>query len=162
MYTISISLALLSSLPHIILCDPLALSIICNVPFKSNQSLISWLVAVQSRQQVAILNPLIKLYRLVVAVRPNIDIFPIVSTKSTPRNRAARSESTSNFRNLRKSSKIAIDTNNNNCKSNSTTVKINVSNHSSASLRSPSPNRLSYDQVINDGLIVVMSQKAPA
>ena len=54
-------------------------------PFLSEftQSSISWLVVVVGRQWVAFWKALIVLYRLVVVPRPNIDLLPIDSTKST-------------------------------------------------------------------------------
>ena len=50
----------------------------------STQYFVSWLVAAQSTQQVAIWNPLIQLYRFHLFARPNIDLLSINSTKSTP------------------------------------------------------------------------------
>ena len=60
------------------------------------------------------LKALEQLYRLIVVSRLNINLLSINSTKSTPRKRAARPKSTSEFRNFRRRvSKIAIIANNN-------------------------------------------------
>ena len=55
-------------------------------PFLSEftQSSISWLVVVVGRQWVTFWKALIVLYRYVVVWMNNIDLLPIVSTKSTP------------------------------------------------------------------------------
>eukprot|EP00984_Skeletonema_dohrnii_P021057 scaffold10418_cov149-Skeletonema_dohrnii-CCMP3373.AAC.1 len=127
---------------------------------KFTQSFISWLVIVVGRRWVAIWNPLIKLYRIVAISRPNIDVLPINSTKASPRKRAARSKSSSNFRTFRKRGRVDDTA----TTTTVTTVKTNVAkhSHSSASLRSPSRNTLLDNQRHHDWLVGRRSPKAPA
>ena len=64
------------------------------IPFKITLPFTSFVLTVQSRQWVVIWNPLVKLYRLVILSRSNIDLLSIDSTKSTSRIRMSRSKST--------------------------------------------------------------------
>jgi len=106
---------------------------------------LSSLVLVASRRRVVIWNPLVKPYRLVLLPTPNIDLLSMYSTKTTPRKSFPAPKSLRNFNKMNRMTSIPLSTL-------STTIRpaleslfqaqsnniVVLSNHCSASLRSPS------------------------